>query len=1186
MRHLIMKQSDYLTGIGRTAYDEYKFTKEEMEVKDSFRLSLEELARDALGARYPDLQLDQVKLKCYGSLANGFALKDCDMDLLLSLPEYQEAETAQPTMKESPEDEVAERPDDEKEEQGFKADVQRIVEKAFLDYGYGARLLTQTRVPILRICQSPTSTLLQNLRTERAEWEKSIDHIGAGQEALQESEVPTSELDAVEQAVTDLTLTTTTAPAKRGNRGNAGLEFTDDCGIQCDVNFTNFVALHNSTLLRLYQNFDNRVKEIGIFVKIWAKRRDINTPYRGTLSSYGWVLMVLHYLMNVANPPVIPNLQYLAKTEDSWNPDRPIELFEGFDVRFVQDHQGLQDIQQEMLANRNRESAGQLLRGFFQYYGTNQGFHWTRDILSLRTKGGIISKGLKGWTEAKWQQGQNKSVRNRYLLAIEDPFEVEHNIARTVGHHGIVTIRNEFRRAWGIIEKIGTDDEVPAEEFLKAVTDRVDTLKKDLDAFRQKQLQMRQESEAKEKAMLLQQEAEKAENQTDGTWGNSDQGKVETYSSPKSGRTFPDPKLTSPPRTQDRKQLKPSGTWRRRKISVDSDDEEDERSVIETMASPAPVEDGGPRPRNEGLTSRAEVLYANGFDRDGNLVAWDVDTQEGRWLVWRDHKKWTGQIVEFNNPTTRELDEQCPYDSRRPNPYIGKPYRSHRELGAYIANVERPPWPSNKAQILSQPSEPRVLATKMNESIAEDNHAPAQNWSHTASMPDSGEPTQAQSQISHIDGWGAVVEDVCKPASAVVAIPQMSEIVPTGGSNLQIEGDRVGETIPWDKSAWAGRWLRRRDKRIIEGSPSKLWSKTEKRLDAAFPYDPNLTQAALGEKNDILRRHYKRSLHPIESPIESSGYTAAASRDKISEKFSLSHVVRRTVPEPSKSSSQDTVTEEHSYIPQLSPSLINPGFSQGGQSSSALPLSDGHPSQDTVSDDAPSTPPDKERIPDVDFLRMQRLAFFAKYRTPTRSEVDTNAHFYVPAANKMLTEPIEDEVQTPVAPRHHTVLKNGLEETSPQFQPAEGSNSVNQPNRDFSDLAVEVSDSPVVDDSSRRVPATLYPGVADTKRPRDENPNVMPIPRTFGFQFDPRQLQDLAVISKGGNGCAREGAQFNLEEDEYEWGGGGAMGYKTSTGPQAAVVSGGTPYEAGRGDEQGLLDELPRGWEQCTTTSC
>ena len=1169
MRHLIMRQSDYLAGIGRRAYDEYKFTQEEKDVKEAFRLSLEEIAKKALGAKYPDLQIDQVKLKCYGSLANGFALKNCDMDLLLCLPGYGEPDTKQPEPTITPDGEHVATPDDGVKESGFKSDVQRILEKAFLDHEYGARLLTQTRVPILRICQRPTPALLANLRDKRARWENSVDHTSAAQEVFKDSEVPTEELDALEQAVTDLNLTKT--KPNQGSRGNVCLDFTDDCGIQSDINFSNFVAIYNSTLLRFYHSFDPRVKEVGGFVKIWAKTRDINTPYRGTLSSYGWILMVLHYLMNIAQPPVIPNLQYLAKTEDSWDPDRQIELFEGFDVRFVQDQQSLQDILSDMAANRNRESSGQLLRGFFQYYGTNQGFHWTRDIITIRTKGGIMSKQVKGWTEAKWQQGESKTVRNRYLFAIEDPFEIEHNIARTIGHHGIVTIRNEFRRAWGIIEKIGTDEEIPAEEFLNPITDRVDTHKKDQDAYRQRQMQMRQEAEAREKAMLQQAEAEKNELQTDGTWGDPRQGKAQTYSSPHNDREVSESKLTTTPPTQDRKQSKmPS----RRRMKVDSDDEEDLISTTgqerQEDAAIVPQANDSPRKRKEGLTSRAEVLYANGFDLQGNPVPWDISTQEGRWLHWRDSKTRKGTLGEFHNESLRELDEQCPYDSRRPSPYAGKSYwrRNHQELVH-----EKPPWPANNPKrdntIRTDPGQDNPSEPKHAVSSTADNST----LGNGPQLPKVEEmPTTKVSDQSSNDGGS-------KPT---VGTDQAGKI------ESHNDASTVGTNIPWDRSTTGGNWLWQRDKRIIKGTWQEQKYSTHKnwyrKLHTAFPYNPKMTWAELEEKNEQLRRYHMRTIYAMElQPPSSEHNPTSFSIDRLDEPTSSSGVVRRVVAGTSEPPSHDVVTEEIDMATQLNSTGVRSSTSAMTQLPDAVPWSDGHPSQYTVSDEAPTTPPNNDRAPDVDFLRIRRLAFFTKNTAPSKSEIDTNDQFFIEAAVGDGVKWATGESQTPIASRidlalHHHEDNRGEEKAK---------NPIPESANNFSELSVEVSDSPITDDFNLKVPATLYPGVDKDKRPTDEDPNIMPIPRSIGFQFDPRQLQDLAVISKGGNGCAREGAEFNVEDDVYEWGGGGMMGYRTNTSPQAAGISSHpTPYEAGKGDEEGFLDELPRNWDGCTTTDC
>ncbi|OCT48242.1 poly(A) polymerase [Cladophialophora carrionii] len=1187
MRHLIMKQSDYLTGIGRQVYGEFRFTQEERDVKENFRLALEQVARNAIGAKYPDLQLDQVKLKCYGSLANGFALKDCDMDLLLSLPDYEGTEVKEPEPTVPLDGDQTTASNHGEEQNGFKADVQRILEKAFLDHEYGARLLAHTRVPILRICQSPTPELLENLRKERAEWEKAIDHTGVTQEDVPETEVTPAELDAVEQAVTAISLDTKTAPAKRGNRGNrhnrgnAGLEFTDDCGIQCDINFSNFVALHNSTLLRVYHSFDPRVKEIGIFVKIWAKLRDINTPYRGTLSSYGWILMVLHYLMNIASPPVIPNLQHLAKIEDSWNPGRQIELFEGFDVRFVQDHQGLQDIQREMAANKNRESAGQLLRGFFQYYGTQQGFHWTRDVISIRTKGGIVTKQAKGWTEARWQQSQNKSVRNRYLLAIEDPFEVDHNIARTVGHHGVVAIRDEFRRACRIIEMIGTDEELPAENFLSPVTDRVDTLRKDLDYLKQRQMQMRQEVEAKETAMLERRTTENAElPATDGTWGKSKQGKAHNDSPSKSGGAFPESKLTSTPPVQEQKQLKTFRTWRRRKVSADTDDDEDDPTSQTSETNPGSADNlrsqaqDEPKMRNQGLTSRAEVLLANGLDRDGNPIPWDIETQDGRWLHWRDRKVKNGTIGPFFKESYRELNEQCPYDSRRPSPDFSRRSWNKDRQTAY----ERPPWPANNAN--------------------KDN----------SMRPDSSHPHSGESKIAVSCANGACSQAKVPHLSEIEAAP--AAVARRGSSNdersntmaareqgklpqPQLDARTVGAMIPWDHSTRGGRWLLSRDRRIREGTfKSRDQRGFYRKLDAEFPYKPEMTWAELDVLNELLRRYYKQSLRATRLPPGLSQPPA----EPWSERAPFSQMVQNVeVTENHQSLSQAATAVKDCRSAEYGSSLACAVSIPTGPSSQAVPMSESHASQDTVSDRDPTTPPDNERVPDMDFLRMQRLAFFTKHMTPCSSAVDTNDLFFSRAQATVSVAPTHEIFQTPSAPQLPIEIPRPHEMTPPEpvsrKADAGADEDVDQPSHlsktDFSELSVAFSDSPIIEDPVLRVPTTLYPDVADELRPRDENPDIMPIPRKIGFQFDPRQLQDLRVISKGGNGCARDGAQFILEEQEYEWGGGGMMGHKTSTGPQIATTTGGhAPYEAGKGDEEGLLDELPRLWDENSATNC
>ena len=258
---------------------------------------------------------------------------------------------------------------------------------------------------------------------------------------------------------------------RRQGFSSARLEFPKTgVGVHCDINFSNHLALHNTLLLRCYCSCDPRVRDMVLFVKSWAKRRKINSAYHGTLSSYGYVLMGLQYLVNVATPPVLPNLQLAWKPPTSGSYVALLEetTADGYDVRFWRSEPEIKKAAADGMLTHNDEALGSLLRGFFGYFahqGTHiiwGGFSWGYDVLSLRTRGGILSKQSKGWVAAKTETveptapGQEaKEVRQRYLFAIEDPFEHEHNIARTVVHHGIVAIRDEFRRAYAIIQHVG-----------------------------------------------------------------------------------------------------------------------------------------------------------------------------------------------------------------------------------------------------------------------------------------------------------------------------------------------------------------------------------------------------------------------------------------------------------------------------------------------------------------------------------------------------------------------------------------------------------------------------------------------------------------------------------------------------------------------------------------------------------
>lgn len=505
-------QAEYLDHEASVEIPKAEITEQELQEKEAFRKHLEAVCHKAFIDKYTG-DIASIKLVMFGSLASGFATPGSDMDLAI-VPEWKDPSK-------SPDSRIG-------------RDIPRLLERAVLDAKLGGRLLTRTRVPILKVCQTPTEELYNALFEERQKWdelpeEEKYPPPGATAPALRSPSKLDDNFDKAKSPTMNNSLDlptpheaklagksprpkpattvkiekhtedsktevpkppTTNDTEKTGDAAEASkdrhpraprqwqrerkqgpLDFPKSgVGIQCDVNFENPLAIHNTQLLRCYSLTDPRVRPMVLFVKAWAKRRKINSAYSGTLSSYGWVLMVLHYLVNIAHPPVCPNLQ------SSWRPtttkaEHLQQLLQEttvgeYTVRFWHDEAQITHLARTGQLTHNKQSIGDLLRGFFMYfasiaqsnaYGQRQWcFYWATEVLSLRTPGGIRRKDEKGWTRATTTTDANgKEVRQRYLFSIEDPFELDHNVARTVTHDGIVAIRDELRRAGRILNDIG-----------------------------------------------------------------------------------------------------------------------------------------------------------------------------------------------------------------------------------------------------------------------------------------------------------------------------------------------------------------------------------------------------------------------------------------------------------------------------------------------------------------------------------------------------------------------------------------------------------------------------------------------------------------------------------------------------------------------------------------------------------
>ncbi|KAF8797597.1 hypothetical protein BYT27DRAFT_7204404 [Phlegmacium glaucopus] len=210
-------------------------------------------------------------------------------------------------------------------------------------------------------------------------------------------------------------------------------------GIACDIGFENRLALENTRLLMCYAMIDpTRVRTMVLFLKVWSKRRKINSPYKGTLSSYGYVLLVIYFLVHVKNPPVLPNLQQMPPLRPISEEDTHIN---GHNIWFFDDI----DLLRQRWHSENNESVAELLIDFFRYYSRD--FLYNTGVASIRA--GLLKKDSKGWQNDLSARYNDARERNRFC--IEDPFEIDYNVSRCVTKDGLYTIRGEFMRASRIL---------------------------------------------------------------------------------------------------------------------------------------------------------------------------------------------------------------------------------------------------------------------------------------------------------------------------------------------------------------------------------------------------------------------------------------------------------------------------------------------------------------------------------------------------------------------------------------------------------------------------------------------------------------------------------------------------------------------------------------------------------------
>jgi len=196
--------------------------------------------------------------------------------------------------------------------------------------------------------------------------------------------------------------------------------FHHQCQIEADISLYNVLARENTRLLSLYADLDPRCRTLGYMVKLFAKICDIGDASRGSLSSYAYILMMIFYLQKVS-PPVLPVLQEMYPAGG----EKPENVVDGWNAWFYSDRRKV--VNEWPGYNRNRMSLGELWIGFLNFYAGD----WDdkRLVVSIR-QSRPLTKFEKMW--------------NSPCIAIEDPFELSHNLGAGISRKMNLYIKKAF----------------------------------------------------------------------------------------------------------------------------------------------------------------------------------------------------------------------------------------------------------------------------------------------------------------------------------------------------------------------------------------------------------------------------------------------------------------------------------------------------------------------------------------------------------------------------------------------------------------------------------------------------------------------------------------------------------------------------------------------------------------------
>lgn len=434
----------------------------------------------------------KAEIKLFGSCVNGFITKESDLDCgIIFTPDLEKQFEREAfwidwreELKRSHEavgsnNYPTEKRPEEKRPQTRAVQVALRKVRTHLDeLGFTVESVERARVPILK-CELALGTSPQKeecfaqqsgtIESSETDWEKREKRKSIPED---KENLLTGKNEGIEHSNNNVSSSDVALPDVQSAASVSATEKAPGLKkIEIDISAGHVVVFENSRLLHLYSDIHPCVKTLALIIKLWAKRRQINDSLSGTLSSYSYILMLIHYLQN---KNILPNLQDASLREKGFSMyplEKKITLeapehaeIEYFDYKSV--GYTPENVQRQFELKTN-VSVFEELKGFFFYFGydfdmwtnlvsINGGSKRKVDYLSLDKRDPKSSVNKEQFLDSPKlshicpREEAWSLMRKRTWLSIEDPFE----IFRVLGTNakGQERLTYELRRAFEICQ--------------------------------------------------------------------------------------------------------------------------------------------------------------------------------------------------------------------------------------------------------------------------------------------------------------------------------------------------------------------------------------------------------------------------------------------------------------------------------------------------------------------------------------------------------------------------------------------------------------------------------------------------------------------------------------------------------------------------------------------------------------